>query len=158
MASVHLLCGPVGAGKTTYARSLARELRAARFSLDEWVVGLFGKSMPDPLSLEWWTEHCDLCADRIWLTCRELLAVEIDVILDFGLPKRAHRERYRPLIAAAGARRRIHVIDADPAVRRERVLGRNREKGETYALQVTDEMFDRSETWWEPPTPEELEE
>jgi predicted kinase len=152
-----MLCGPVGAGKTTYARLLAHELRAARFSLDEWVVGLFGKTMPDPLTLEWWTEHCDLCAGRIWQTCRELLAVEIDVILDFGLPMRAHREHYRPLIAAAGAELEIHVVDADPAVRRERTRKRNTERGETYALQVTDEMFDGSEGWWQPPGPDELE-
>jgi predicted kinase len=156
VATVHLVCGPVGAGKTTYSRKLAQELRAARFSLDDWVVGLFGRTMPDPLSLDWWIEHCDLCSARLWLSCRDLLAVEIDVILDFGFCFRAHRDRYRALAAAAGAQISLHVLDVDPALRRQRVQARNRDKAETYALTVTDEMFDTSETWWEPPTADEL--
>ncbi|WP_460532347.1 AAA family ATPase [Flindersiella endophytica] len=37
-ARVHLLCGLVGAGKTTCARRLAADLPAVRFSPDEWML------------------------------------------------------------------------------------------------------------------------
>src|SRR5687767_13700961 len=35
MSAVHLVCGPVGAGKTTFSRRLERERRALRLSVDE---------------------------------------------------------------------------------------------------------------------------
>ena len=156
MATVHLVCGPIAAGKTTYSRKLALELGAVRFSLDEWVVGLFGKTLPEPMNIEWWTEHCELCRERIWTTCCALLPLHVDVILDFGLPDRASRERYRGAAQALGAAARLHVVEAERALRRERNLRRNREQGETYALQVSEPMFDGAEPWWEPPTADEL--
>ena len=33
---LHMVCGGVGAGKTTYARKLADEIGGLRFSIDEW--------------------------------------------------------------------------------------------------------------------------
>jgi tRNA uridine 5-carbamoylmethylation protein Kti12 len=42
MATAHLIHGFLGAGKTTFARQLERELRAIRFSQDEWMANLNG--------------------------------------------------------------------------------------------------------------------
>ncbi|WP_223979178.1 ATP-binding protein [Arthrobacter sp. NicSoilB8] len=36
--TVHLPCGPNGAGGTTRARELQAGLQAVRFSLDEWML------------------------------------------------------------------------------------------------------------------------
>ena len=156
MATVHIICGPIGAGKTTRAQQLARELPGVRFSLDEWIVTHFGKEMPEPMNIEWWTERADRCITLIWAMCRQLLALDVDVVLDCGAPSRAHREQWRELAREAGASVKLHVVTADPSVRRERVRARNRGKPETFALTVTDAMFEGSEEWWEPPTAEEL--
>jgi pantothenate kinase-related protein Tda10 len=40
---VILVCGPVGAGKTTYSMALAKEIGAIRFSIDPWMQTLFAK-------------------------------------------------------------------------------------------------------------------
>ena len=45
---MHLLCGPTGAGKTTYARELAEAESAVRFSIDEWMSALFWMDAGDP--------------------------------------------------------------------------------------------------------------
>jgi predicted kinase len=45
-ATAHLLHGFVGAGKTTFARRLAAEKRALRFTHDEWVHRLYGPNPP----------------------------------------------------------------------------------------------------------------
>lgn len=39
---VHAICGLVCAGKTTLAKELASELDGVRFTLDEWMLRLFG--------------------------------------------------------------------------------------------------------------------
>jgi predicted kinase len=42
MAKAHLIHGYLGAGKTTFARRLEQELRAIRFTHDEWMSRLYG--------------------------------------------------------------------------------------------------------------------
>ncbi len=37
MARLILVCGPVGAGKTTYSMSLCEEIKAVNFSIDPWL-------------------------------------------------------------------------------------------------------------------------
>jgi predicted kinase len=41
-ASFHLVCGSTGAGKTTPALRLGQEFGALHFSIDDWMVRLFG--------------------------------------------------------------------------------------------------------------------
>jgi len=156
MQTVHIICGPLGAGKTTVARRLAETQGVLRFSLDEWVMQLFGRNAPHPMVFEWWVERCSLCSTRIWSVCRDVLVQGMDVVLDFGFPRLAHREEYRALATEAGAKVHLHIVGADVALRRQRVRARNRDQRETFALLVTDEMFEGSESWWEPPSGTEL--
>lgn len=153
---VHLICGPLGAGKTTVAWRLSEQQRAVRFSLDEWVMQLFGSEAPEPMRFEWWAERCERCRQRIWSVCEALLARDVDVILDFGLPSLAQREHWRALALQLGAAVQLHVVTSDPALRWQRVQERNRRESVTFALVVTESMFAGSETWWEPPQGEEL--
>ena len=41
-ATLHVIFGPCGAGKTTYAHALARREGAVAFVLDDWGARLFG--------------------------------------------------------------------------------------------------------------------
>jgi predicted kinase len=151
-----MICGPLGAGKTTTARRLAAEHRALRFSLDEWVMQLFRTEAPQPMVYDWWAERCQRCSERIWSICKELLARQVDVVLDFGFPAVAHRSEYHRLASQVGAGVHLHVVSADAELRWERVQARNRERPETFALIVTEDMFRGSEAWWEPPNDSEL--
>jgi predicted kinase len=147
-----MVCGPIGAGKTTVARRLSVEHGALRFSLDEWVMQLFGSEAPDPMIFEWWAERCKRCSERIWSIALELLAQNVDVILDFGFPGAEQREEYRRRAMQVGATVHLHIVTADSALRWERVQGRNRQQSDTFALIVTENMFAGSEVWWEPPS------
>lgn len=158
MAIVHLVCGPIGAGKTTRSMELARTLPGIRFSLDEWIINLYGNERPEPMHLEWWAERAARSSSQIWQVCRQLLALNTDVILDFGFGARSQRHHYQTLAREVGAITKLHVVTTDIAERRRRVRLRNNEKAEAFALTITDAMFDASETWWEPPTPNELNE
>lgn len=156
MPTVHMICGPLGAGKTTLARRLAEEHRALRFSLDEWVMQLFGSEAPNPMIFEWWAERCRRCSERIWSICQHVLVEGLDVILDLGFPKAAHREEYRCRAIQIGATVHLHVVTAEASLRWQRVLTRNRGDSNTFALAVTEDMFVGSEVWWEPPSDAEL--
>lgn len=151
-----MIAGPLGAGKTTLARRIAREQRALRFSLDEWVMQLFGTEAPEPMLFEWWAERCSRCRERIWTVCREVLAQQLDVVLDFGFPAAAERQEFRQRAVHSGATVHLHVVTADAALRWQRVLARNQDRAETFALPVSEGMFQGSEAWWQPPTGAEL--
>lgn len=156
VSTVHMICGPIGAGKTTLARRLAEEHRALRFSLDEWVMQLFGSEAPNPMVFDWWAEHCKRCSERIWSMCQQLLVKNVDVVLDFGFPSAAHREEYRRRATQVGATVHLHIVTAGADLRWERVQVRNRDESDTFALTVTESMFAGSELWWEPPSAAEL--
>ena len=156
-ATLHLIFGPIGAGKTTYARALARRERAVALVLDEWGARLFGPDVQGPLELGWMMERLTRCNALIWSTATAVLAAGASVVLDLGLMRREQRERMRKLAREAGASTRWHFVDAPQSVRRARVAGRNETKGETFVREVPPEMFDMIEAMYEPPAPAELE-
>ena len=47
-ATVHLVAGLNGAGKSTHARWLADTRPAVRFTLDEWMLRLYNMEYDDP--------------------------------------------------------------------------------------------------------------
>jgi predicted kinase len=156
-ATLHLVFGPIGAGKTTYAHALARRENAVAFVLDEWGVRLFGPDAQGPVDFGWMLERLGRCQAVIWSTATAVLGAGASVVLDLGLMSRAHRERFRTLAQEAGLLVQWHFVDAPLEVRRARVAGRNDTKGETFAREVSPEMFAMIEAVYEAPAPAELE-
>lgn len=156
-ATLNLVSGPIGAGKTTYAHALARREGAVAFVLDEWGVRLFGPDVDGPLDFGWMLERLARCNGLIWSTATAVLGAGASVVLDLGLMRREQRERIRKMAEEAGLSVQWHFVDAPQAVRRARVAGRNETRGETFAREVSPEMFEMIEAMYEAPTPEELE-
>ena len=142
MAAIHMICGPVGAGKTTYAIQLAKELRAVRFSIDDWISELFFPDKPEPLTYEWAVARAMRCETRIVAVSRDILELGTDVIWDMGFMERNQRTRIMSEIADLPYSVRMHSLDAPADVRRKRVRRRNVEKPDGYVMEVTDEIFD----------------
>jgi|SRR5581483_8301135 len=156
-ATLNVIFGPCGAGKTTYALALARREGAVPFILDEWGVRLFGPDVQGPIDFAWMLERLGRCRALIWSTATAVLAAGTPVVLDFGLMRRVDRERILNMAQAAGLATRWHFVDAPQEVRRARVAGRNETKGETFAKEVPPEMFEMFEALYEAPAPAELE-
>ena len=155
MSTVHLVFGPQGAGKTTHARALAARIGGVRFSIDEWMAQLFAPDLPATMDLAWIMARVQRCEQRIWATAMDIAAAGTAVVLDLGLMQAQKRRDFLALANAAGHEVRWHFVDAPLAVRRERVLARNLERGDTFAFEVTPAMFDFMEARFEPPQPEE---
>jgi predicted kinase len=154
--TLHVIFGPSGAGKTTYAHAFARRERAVAFILDDWMARLFAPDMPQPLEYEWMIERVGRCEAQIWSTAAGVLATGTSVILDIGLMRRADRARVREIAEAAELPLQFHFVTASAESRRARVAERNVIKGESFAIEVTPELFDFVEGVYEPPEAEEL--
>src|SRR6476659_1422123 len=101
-ATLNVIFGPSGAGKTTYANAFARREGAVAFILDDWMARLFGPDIPDPIEYEWMLERVGRCEAQIWSTAAATLAAGASVILDMGLMRRADRDRIRQIAQAVG--------------------------------------------------------
>jgi len=156
-ATLNLIFGPCGAGKTTYTHALARRDGAVPFVLDEWGARLFGPDVQGPLDFGWMVERLGRCQALIWSTATAVLGAGTPVVLDLGLMRREHRDRLRKMAAEAGLSTQWHFVDAPQAIRRARVAGRNETQGETFVREVPPEMFEMFEAIYEAPAPEELE-
>ena len=154
--AIHVLLGPVGAGKSTLALKLAREHRAVRLTLDEWMVRLFSADRPDSGVVEWYRERARRAVAQIWAVTTALVECDVNVVLEIGLIVRSERERFYALVREAGVKLTLHVVDAPRDVRRERVRERNHSRGATFSQLVPDAIFELASDLWEPPDEAEL--
>ena len=155
---IHLVCGPIGAGKTTYAKQLAKEKNAIRFSEDEWLAKLFVPDAPEDLLEQpmqvvgiWATEKYQRCRSQIWLVCQQLLENNMSVVLDGAAANKEQRDMFRKKAEDFNVEFELHYVTSSAAVRHKRVFERNVEQGDTYSLEVTPAMFEHTETFFEPP-------
>lgn len=160
---IHLICGPIGAGKTTVAHKIAKEKNAIRFSEDEWLAKLFVPDAPKVLLAEpiaivsaWAAEKYARCRGQIWLVCKQLLDQNVSIVLDGAAANKAQRDAIRRKASENQVEFQLYYVNADPEVRKNRVFSRNLEKGTTYSLEVTQEIFDHTESIFQDPQGEEL--
>ena len=147
MATVHLLCGRPGSGKTTFARELEKTHRAVRYTYDEWMVQLYGRSP------EQFETLFNRVSNLIWRIATRNLALGTDVILDKGFWCKRDRENVGQAAAAIGAETKLYFLDAPIDLLRKRVL--NRSKSDEDALWINDQAFTEFINRFEPPSDDE---
>lgn len=113
MPDLHLIIGPVAAGKSTYGIRLAGEFRAVRLTLDDWMAQLFGEDQrPAEGQLEWYRERTDRCFELIWDLTQDLLAVGTDVVLEVGLIQQEPGKAFYSRLDAVAYPHTVYVVDA----------------------------------------------
>lgn len=115
-ATLLLMVGLPGAGKTTRAEELAAAHRALRLTPDEWMISLFGGSQPDGKR--------DLLEGRLIALALQALHLGTNVVLDFGLWSVDERSALRWLAASAGAACHVIYLPIDTDVQRARIAHR----------------------------------
>jgi predicted kinase len=149
--TLFLMCGLPCSGKTTLARRLEQERHALRLTPDEWIAQL--------LSEEWDQAELDRLRAPVeavqWEVAARVLALGLDVILDWGLWGRGERDDYRARGEARGARVEVCFLDVPRAGLSARLAARNAALP-PGAFRVTEEQLDLWSTWFEAPTEEEL--
>jgi predicted kinase len=77
MATLHLICGLPGSGKTTLAKKLEKSGSAVRFCPDEWIAEI----LLDPNDRKEMDRLRDIVESIQWSFAKRLLVLGIDVIL-----------------------------------------------------------------------------
>ena len=148
---IHLVFGPVGAGKSTHARALAERESAVRLAIDDWMHELFAPDIVDLRDFGWIMARVRRCEQRIRATALDVLRTGTPVVLDLGLMKAASRAAFRAWAAEHGYALADHFVHAPAAVRARRVRMRNESRGATFSFEVTPTMFEFMEALFEPP-------
>ena len=116
-----MLCGLPGAGKTTLALRLEKELPALRLCPDDWMTAL-GEDLFD-----------DAARDRVerlqWELGRRVLELGGNVILENGFWGREEREERRAAARAIGARVELRYLEVPLDELWRRIERRNRLPG-----------------------------
>lgn len=153
---LHLILGNTGSGKTTYANKLKKEINGIVFSIDVWNKTLFLADKTAADGLEWFLERIDRAEFLMENLILQLKDIEVPVVLDLGLSKFSHREKFRNFAKEHNLAIKLHFLNIPKDVRKQRVLKRNTEKGITFEFEVSDEDFEFMETWFEVPNQNEL--
>jgi predicted kinase len=144
MATAHLIHGFLGAGKTTLARQLERELPAIRFSQDEWMAHLYGNDPPADQFPIVFQRISELIA-RLWPRCLEF---GVDVILDLNFWSRKERDETRATASAVSASTTLYRLACADEEAWRRIEHRNRNlNGDLF---ISRETFEALKARFEP--------
>ncbi len=150
--TLHLVVGPVGAGKSTWARRWAVQRGGVFLDLDTWMVRLYGKdNRPAENVIAWYLERRERCRALIWDTALEILGAGSDVLLETGLVAAGEREAFYGKVWEEGLTLHVYLVDAPRDVRRERVARRN-DSQEVHVQVVPLDFFERASDAWQPPS------
>jgi predicted kinase len=104
-ASVYLIVGLPGAGKTTYAKELEISAPALRLTPDEWQIMLFGDRNPP--------EKRDLVEGKLVELGMRAAELGTNVVFDFGFWGKDERSALRWIAGAVGARSQVVYLPID---------------------------------------------
>lgn len=150
MKDLYMLCGKTGAGKTSYGKALESRVGGIKFTIDEWMIRLFGHDM----EREIFDQRLSACKEVILELSLRLMRMELPVILDFGFWKWEERERVRSAVRSIGGSCKLLYFKVDDLELKSRLRKRNAElPAGTY--RIDDDMFDLFSGWFEPPRPDE---
>jgi predicted kinase len=144
--TVYLLCGFIGAGKTTFAMKLEARTGAVRITKDEWLVTLIGH---DP-TIDGYADYDQRVVNLSREVAFRFVEKGIDVILDEGFWSRKERTEMRGTIEAMGARPVLIYLDTPIDSIRKRVERRDANPPRD-SLRIGDALLDYYLTFWEPP-------
>lgn len=116
MATLFLMVGLPGAGKTTRAKELAAEHGALRLSPDAWMIPLFGDSEA--------SGKRDVLEGRLIWVALETLKQGTSAVLDFGFGSRDERSALRWLATSAGASAQVIYLPLDRDTQIDRIQRR----------------------------------
>jgi hypothetical protein len=146
MATLHLLVGLPGSGKTTRARQI-EAAGAFRLSPDAWMARIVGDGYD--------AERREAVHAVQWEIAQRLLTLGVDVVLEFGFFRRSERAAFKEGALALGADVSVEFLDVPRDELLRRLLRRNADlPPDTFP--VSEAHLDLCISWFERPTDAEL--
>jgi predicted kinase len=151
MATLYLICGLPGSGKTTLAKQLEKKHNALRLCPDEWIAQI----LTDPGDRVEMDRLRDVIESIQWDVAKRTLVLGMNVILENGFWSRQERLRFRTEAEALGARVELHFLDVEIDELTRRISKRNSELP-PGTFHVTREELLLWAKSFEPPTEDEM--
>ena len=150
MAQIYFVCGFIGSGKTTYSKALAEKHGAFRFSIDEWMIPLYGEHM----EREVFDKRLATLQCLFKESAQQLFSLGVPVIFDFGFWRRSDRESFIKWASDVGIESEVHYLDVPFDTCKQRASLRNADLN-SKSYHMTPEMLDLFWSWFEIPTDSE---
>lgn len=149
MTKIYFVCGFIGSGKTTYSKALAEKHGAFRFSIDEWMIPLYGEHMEREVLIAGWLRYKVYSRS---LQCNSCFGYSCDFRLWFW--RKSDRDSFTSWTSNLGVDSEVHYLDVSFETCKQRAFNRNSElNGKSY--EMTPEMLDLFWSWFEVPTSNE---
>ncbi|CAA2107387.1 hypothetical protein VVAX_04209 [Variovorax paradoxus] len=147
---LHMVCGKIGAGKSTLMRQLAQAPATVLINEDTWLAALYPgeiHELPD------YVRSAGRLKQAMAGHVVALLEAGVSVVLDFPANTVSNRNWMRGIFEAAGAAHTLHFLDVPDAVCKQRLHARNA-SGE-HPFETTDAQFDLISSHFVAPLPHE---
>lgn len=148
--TLHLVCGKIGAGKSTLSQQLALKPRHVLISEDAWLAALYPGEIH---SIADYLQRAATLRNVLAGHLRALLQAGVSVVLDFPFNTPASRAWAREVFSPAGAAHQLHFLDVADEVCKARLRARNA-LGE-HPFQASDEEFEQITRHFVAPAAEE---
>src|SRR5690242_18872414 len=146
-ATVFLIVGLPGAGKTTRAKQLEVDEPALRLTPDEWQISIFAGENP--------LDKRDIVEGELVQVGMRAAQLGVSVVLDFGFWAKDERSALRWIAGTVGARSRVVYLPIGPEEQRQRVAARfANTPGQTFP--ISDAELALWRTQFQAPDDEEL--
>ena len=151
VATLHLLCGKMAAGKSTLARKLQTKHDAILIVEDEWLTELYPEeisSIPDYIKYSLRLKA--ILTDHV----KSLLLQGVTVVLDFPANTINQRESLRALFKETQSLHVLHYLDVSDEVCKGQLRQRSKDLPAGTAF-ASDAEFDVITRYFQPPSDEE---
>ena len=148
--TLYLLCGKIGAGKSTLARGLASRPATLLVSEDHWTSSLFADELK---TIEDYGRLSARLRAAMGPHIVDILRQGLSVVLDFPANTVKQRSWMRSLITDANTDHELHWLDVPDAVCMQRL--RNRNAGGEHPFQVSDAEYAQFTSYFVPPGADE---
>ncbi|KAB0665870.1 AAA family ATPase [Oryzomonas japonica] len=147
---LYLVCGKIGAGKSTLAHRLAANAKTILVSEDDWLSQIYA-------------DEINNLSDYVRCTGRfrkalaghiaALLQAGLSVVLDFPANTPTSRQWAKALFEKADVAHELHYLDAPDETCKARLHERN--AASSHPFMVSDNEFDEITHYFVPPSPDE---
>ena len=135
---LHILCGKMASGKSTYSKVLQSKHKAILISEDIWLTKLFGEEIKN---LEDYLHYSGRLKEVLFGHIIALLEHGSSVILDFPANTPRQRAWFKKIFETANVEHKLHYIVASDERCKQQLKKRNQElpEGSRY---MSEEEFD----------------
>jgi predicted kinase len=136
--TLYLICGKIGAGKSTLAKKLASHPATLLISEDHWTSNLFADDLK---TIEDYSRLSARLRAAMTPHIVDILRQGLSVVLDFPANTVRNRDWMRSLVAEAQVAHEFHLLDISDEICKQRLRQRNA-SGE-HPFQMTDAEYDQ---------------